>query len=50
MSVTEVGNSNQMEKKGFVDCLANVEVNGIKVDIISTDRHPQIKKEMRVNY
>ena len=45
----KVGNSNQMEKKGFVDSLANVEANGIKVDIISTDRHPQIKKEMRVN-
>ena len=48
--VTEVGNSNQMEKKGFVDSLANVEANGTKVDIISNDRRPQIKKEMRVNY
>ena len=35
-----------MEKKGFVD----IEANGIKVGVISTDRHPQIKKEMRVNH
>lgn len=48
--VTEVGNSNQMEKKGFVDSLANVEANGTKVDIISNDRHPQIKKKMRLNH
>lgn len=44
VSVTEVANSNQMEKS-FVDTLDNVEGNGVKVDMISTDRHPQIKKE-----
>ena len=50
VSVTEVANSNQMEKKGFVETLSSIEANGIEVDIISTDRHPQIKKEMRVNH
>ena len=50
VSVSQVANSNQMEKKGFVTTLGNIEANGIKVDIISTDRHPQIKKEMRVNH
>lgn len=50
VSVSQVANSNKMEKKGFVTTLGNIEVNGIKVDIISTDRHPQIKKDMRVNH
>ena len=50
VSVSEVANSNCMDKKGFVDTLSNVEANGINVDVISTDRHPQIKKEMRVNH
>ena len=48
--VSEVANSNCMEKKGFVDTLSNIEANGIKVGVISTDRHPQIKKEMKVNH
>ncbi|XP_044172506.1 uncharacterized protein LOC114961035 [Acropora millepora] len=39
-----------MEKKGFIETLSHIEANGIKVDTISTDRHPQIKKEMRVNH
>ena len=38
------------EKKGFMDTLGHVEANGVKVAVISTDRHPQIKKEMRVNH
>ena len=50
VAVSEVANSNCMEKKGFVDTLLNVVGNGIKVDVISTDRHPQIKKEMRVSH
>ena len=50
VSVTEVANSNQMEKKGFVETLSSIEANEIEVDVISTDRHPQIKKEMRVNH
>ena len=50
VSVSQVANSNQMEKKGFIETLANIEANGIKVKLISTDRHTQIKKEMRVNH
>ena len=50
VSVSEVANSNVMEKKGFIETLANVEGNGVKVKILSTDRHPQIKKELRVNH
>ena len=44
ISVSQVANSNQMEKKGFVDTLANIEANDIEVKLISTDRHAQIKK------
>lgn len=50
VSVSQVANSNQMEKKGFVDNLANIVANDIEVKLISTDRHTQIKKEMRVNH
>ena len=46
VSVSQVANSNQMEKKGFVTTLGNIEATGIKVEIISSDRHPQIKKDM----
>ena len=44
ISVSQVANSNQMEKKGFVDTLANIEANDNEVKLISTDRHAQIKK------
>ena len=50
VAVTEVVNSNCMEKKGFIDTISKLEANGIAVDVISTDRHPQIKKEIRVNH
>lgn len=50
ISVSEVANSNVMEIKGFKDALFTVESQGIKVCVISTDRHPQIIKEMRVNH
>lgn len=39
-----------MEKKGFVTTLGIIEADGITVEIISTDRQPQIKKDMRVNH
>ena len=47
VSVCEVKNSNAMEKKGFVDTLENIESKGINVSGVSTDSHPQIKKDMR---
>ena len=49
VSCTQVSSSNTMEIKGFKDALQTIEDNGIKVSTISTDRHPQIVKEMRVN-
>ena len=33
-----------------MDTLGHVEANGVNVAIISNDRHPQIKMEMRVNH
>ncbi|XP_044171508.1 uncharacterized protein LOC122955833 [Acropora millepora] len=50
VSVTEVANSNQMEEKLFIETLSHIDATGIKVDTISTGRHPQIRKEMRVNH
>ncbi|KAK2564383.1 hypothetical protein P5673_011809, partial [Acropora cervicornis] len=50
VAVIEVVNSTCMEKKGFMDTLSDLEANDIKADIISTDRHPQIKNEIRVNH
>ena len=38
VAITEVTNSNPMEKKGFLESLNNIEMEGIKVAMISTDR------------
>ena len=50
VSVSQVANSNVMEIKGFKDVLNSVENQGIRVSVISTDRHPQIRKEMCTNH
>ena len=47
--VTEVKNSNAMEKEGFVRLLSAMQKEGVKIDIISTDKHTQIRKLMRVD-
>ncbi|KAG1934115.1 hypothetical protein F2P79_020247 [Pimephales promelas] len=49
ISCTQVSSSNTMEIKGFKEALKTIEENGVKVSAISTDRHPQIIKEMRVS-
>ncbi len=36
-----------MEKVGLKRCLDKLESNGLAVDYIITDRHPQIKKYLR---
>ncbi|XP_016127734.1 uncharacterized protein [Sinocyclocheilus grahami] len=38
-----------MEIRGFKEALKSIEENGVKVSTISTDRHPQIVKEMRAS-
>lgn len=50
ISCTQVSSSNTMEIKGFKDSLRTIEENGVKVHTVSTDRHPQIVKEMRVRH
>ena len=47
--VIEVANSNAMEKEGFIRILRKLKEEGVIVDIISTDKHVQIKKLMRVD-
>ncbi len=36
-----------MEKEGLKRCLDKLESNGLAVDYIITDRHPQIQKYLR---
>ncbi|XP_016362898.1 uncharacterized protein LOC107704481 [Sinocyclocheilus anshuiensis] len=43
----EVGGSYHMEKEGLKRCLDLLESNGVEVDYIVTDRHPQIQKYFR---
>lgn len=50
VSVTQVKNSNAMELKGFKGTLKNILDNRVQVSTISTDRHTQIVKEMKVNH
>ena len=47
--VTEVKNSNAMEKEGFLRLLNVLKEKGVKIDIIATDKHTQIRKLMRVD-
>uniref|UniRef100_A0A672G4W7 THAP-type domain-containing protein n=1 Tax=Salarias fasciatus TaxID=181472 RepID=A0A672G4W7_SALFA len=49
VSVTDVKNSNAMELKGFKGTLKNIQDKEVRISTISTDRHPQIVKEMKVN-
>ncbi|XP_039678178.1 uncharacterized protein LOC120572797 isoform X4 [Perca fluviatilis] len=43
----EVGGSYHMEKEGLKRCLDLLDSNGLVVDYIVTDRHPQIQKYLR---
>ena len=47
--VTDVKNLNAMEKEGFVKLLKALKKDGVKIDMISTDRHIQIRKLMRTD-
>lgn len=43
----EVGGSTHMEKEGFVRAVAALKQEGFKIDVIVTDRHPQIQCYMK---
>ena len=47
--VTDVANSNAMEKAGFVKVVLDLQNEGINIHTISTDRHIQIRKLMRTD-
>ena len=50
MAVTQVskaGNSNRMEKMGFVKVLSKLKEKGLNIEQITTDRHTGIRKHMR---
>ena len=47
VQVTEVGNSNWMEKVGFKRALESLRKEGINPKQITTDRHSGIRKHMR---
>lgn len=42
-----VGGSYYMEKEGLKCSLALLEANGVTLDCIVTDRHPQVQKYLR---
>ena len=45
--VTEAGNSNAMEKMGFIKVLSGLKKIGVAIKQITTDRHKQIRKYIR---
>ena len=45
--VTEVGNSNRMEKEGFIKVMSKVKGKGIQPKQMTTDRHTGIRKHIR---
>ena len=47
--VTEVANSNAMEKAGFIKAIMNLKEDGVIIDTISTDRHTQTRKRLRTD-
>ena len=44
---TETGNSNRMEKTGFIKVVNEIENRNVKIKQMTTDRHIQIKKYMK---
>ncbi|XP_065662494.1 uncharacterized protein LOC136085098 [Hydra vulgaris] len=49
ISVTEVKNSNCMEKEGFIRVLETLKKAGVKIDFIATDCHTQIQKTLKLD-
>lgn len=47
---SEVANSHAMEKAGLQRSLQNMNENGIQVNILATDRHPQIAHFMKTEH
>ncbi|KAG1661146.1 hypothetical protein GQR58_021581 [Nymphon striatum] len=45
----EVANSGQMEKEGLIRAASKLQDAGLPIDVIVTDRHPQIQKWLRMS-
>ncbi len=45
----EVGGSCHMEKEGLRRCVQDLAAKNLSVDVLVTDRHPQIQKWVREN-
>ena len=50
VQVTEVNNSNAMEREGFKRCMDNIKTKGGNIKVIATDRHVGIRADLKRNY
>ena len=50
VQVSEVTNSNAMEREGFKRCMENIQGKGATVKVVATDRHASIKSDMKQIY
>ena len=48
--VSEVNNSNAMEREGFKRCMENIYEKGGKIMVVATDRHVGIRADMKRNF
>ncbi|KAK3731342.1 hypothetical protein QZH41_004098 [Actinostola sp. cb2023] len=50
IQVSEVGSSNQMERKGFKQCMDNLLEHGTNIKVVATDGHIGIAADMKKDY
>ena len=50
VQVTEVNNSNAMEREGFKRCMNHIQDNGGQIEVVATDRHVGIRADMKRNF
>ena len=50
VQVSEVNNSNAMEREGFKRCTENIYEKGRKIMVVATDRHVGIRADMKRNF
>lgn len=50
IQVSEVNNSNAMEREGFKHCMDNVKGKGEQIEVVASDRHVSIRADKKKNY
>ena len=50
VQVTEVNNSNAMEREGFKRCMNHIQDHGGQIEVVATDRHVGIRADMKRNF